>query len=128
MYPLSPAFAVFLLHGPASKIQPWLIEESAVFVQTGHPDHDGSRVGHIPEAFFTFLQCGLSPFALGDIETDTGHADGPAGVVEVDLTPSEQPVDAPVRPYNSEFSIPEPRLLDRFPLQFLQAPAVGRMN
>src|SRR5689334_8520974 len=56
MHPLHPAVAQLLLHRAAREIEPWLIEKSAEFVRSRHPDQDGCRICEDTKPFFTDSQ------------------------------------------------------------------------
>src|SRR5262249_3909102 len=128
MHAASPTVAQLLFHGAACKVQPGLVEKREQLVWTRDPDHDGSHVGHVAEARFTFLQRTLNVLALGDIEADACHADRLAGVVEIHRTLSKQPVNAPVRPHHAEFSVPNVSVFEALPQEALHTLAVGWMN
>src|SRR5262249_26361029 len=59
MHVLSPAVSDLLLHGAASEIQPWLIEESAKLVDAGHPDKNGRSICNDSETCLGFAQLDL---------------------------------------------------------------------
>src|ERR1700735_1769451 len=56
MHARSPAISNFMFHGLTGEIQPGLIEKSAHFICTGHPDEHRSCVSQPPETVFAFLQ------------------------------------------------------------------------
>src|SRR5215472_347037 len=85
MYTLMPTITLLLFPGPASKVQPGLVEETGKLICSGCPDHHGRRIGHIPETFFALAQksvlrlCSASAqflfqaLALGDVADRPDH-------------------------------------------------------
>src|SRR3974377_201139 len=82
MYTLNAAPAQFLLHGPASKVQPRLVEEGTKLVPAGYPDHHRSCISHIPKTIFTFTKGGFIPVALGDAVDRSNQMSTLACIVE----------------------------------------------
>src|SRR6516225_11133782 len=74
MYAVGPPAAQFLLHGPPSKVQPRLIEESAKLIQTRYPNHHWRRVSHSPEALLAFAQYRFGFYVLDNFCVHQRHA------------------------------------------------------
>jgi hypothetical protein len=66
MHAFSPAISKLLFRAAASKIQPWLVKESAELVGAGHPDKNGRGIRHDPKPRLAFVQLRLSSYALLD--------------------------------------------------------------
>ena len=83
---------------------------------------------HLAETLLAFAQRSLGFLALRDIETDARHTYRLTGIIQVDRTLRQQPVDAAVRPQYAEFAVPDVRLFDTLPQVYLDGVAVGRMD
>ena len=64
MHTLSPTISHLLLQGAASKLQPRFVEESAEFIDPGHPDKNWSGVSNYSETLLTFAQAGFARLQL----------------------------------------------------------------
>src|ERR1700722_2251284 len=110
-----PAMADDLIQRSAREGEPALVEKGAASVGSRDPDHYRRRVGHVPEALFTFAQRAFGLFTFGDVEIETRKACRPALVVENHGPFRQQPVNTSARPDHPEFSVPEMRGFDALP-------------
>ena len=94
---LDPSVAQLLLHRPARKAQPGLVEKGAELVRAGDPHHHRRRVRQIAEERFAFAQRGFGLLALGDIQNHSHQASRLAGVVKLYVALRKHPAKSPIR-------------------------------